>query len=386
MQKVKIGSAEIYMAFAVLSEDLENINSRPDAVIVDLFDRSQQILTGAVSGINKGIVCYGKSICSYVKEPFGGKIVDLKYGKERVSNALAYSPLIRQTKAFIIRKGSEYDSFYSYIMKYTPIPMIRELVKPLLDHLVSQRLVGFNTSLYGITPEEAEEWMYELADGSKCKLSELVVMRVSEKLTEQYFAEAMKMLYEKGLIKLTDKQQKPFEVSSIDKYFEKYGQDLVNEVDDVVVPKIDLIGSSEEYALKTMRPFPQQNAIANGAVAGLKDRSFQFLNCGMGVGKTLMAFLSIEIRGVRKYMNTHKGATLQSAYSSRDNINYRVVVLCPGTIVKKWGETIRDNIPYAKVHYIDTLADAIAIKDKGAARNGREFYVISKDTAKLSCS
>lgn len=71
MQKVKIGSAEIYMAFAVLSEDLENINSRPDAVIVDLFDRSQQILTGAVSGINKGIVCYGKSICSYVKEPFG---------------------------------------------------------------------------------------------------------------------------------------------------------------------------------------------------------------------------------------------------------------------------------------------------------------------------
>lgn len=111
MQKVKIGSAEIYMAFAVLSEDLENINSRPDAVIVDLFDRSQQILTGAVSGINKGIVCYGKSICSYVKEPFGGKIVDLKYGKERVSNALAYSPLIRQTKAFIIRKGSEYDSF-----------------------------------------------------------------------------------------------------------------------------------------------------------------------------------------------------------------------------------------------------------------------------------
>lgn len=386
MQKVKIGSAEIYMAFAVLSEDLENINSRPDAVIVDLFDRSQQILTGAVSGINKGIVCCGKSICSYVKEPFGGKIVDLKYGKERVSNALAYSPLIRQTKAFIIRKGSEYDSFYSYIMKYTPIPMIRELVKPLLDHLVSQRLVGFNTSLYGITPEEAKEWMYELADGSKCKLSELVVMRVSEKLTEQYFAEAMKMLYEKGLIKLTDKQQKPFEVSSIDKYFEKYGQDLVNEVDDVVVPKIDLIGSSEEYALKTMRPFPQQNAIANGAVAGLKDRSFQFLNCGMGVGKTLMAFLSIEIRGVRKYMNTHKGATLQSAYSSRDNINYRVVVLCPGTIVKKWGETIRDNIPYAKVHYIDTLADAIAIKDKGAARNGREFYVISKDTAKLSCS
>lgn len=54
MQKVKIGSAEIYMAFAVLSEDLENINSSPDAVIVDLFDRSQQILTGAVSGINKG--------------------------------------------------------------------------------------------------------------------------------------------------------------------------------------------------------------------------------------------------------------------------------------------------------------------------------------------
>lgn len=89
---------------------------------------------------------------------------------------------------------------------------------------------------------------------------------------------------------MTDKQQKPFEVSSIDKYFEKYGQDLVNEVDDVVVPKIDLIGSSEEYALKTMRPFPQQNAIANGAVAGLKDRSFQFLNCGMGVGKTLLAF------------------------------------------------------------------------------------------------
>ena len=54
------------------------------------------------------------------------------------------------------------------------------------------------------------------------------------------------------------------------------------------------------------------------------------------------------------------------------------------TIVKKWERPL-ETIFHMRVHYIDTLADAIAIKDKGA-RNGREFYVISKDTAKLSCS
>ena len=53
MQKVKIGSAEIYMAFAVLSEDLENINSRPDAVIVDLFEEGNEKKPADINGCSQ---------------------------------------------------------------------------------------------------------------------------------------------------------------------------------------------------------------------------------------------------------------------------------------------------------------------------------------------
>ena len=386
MEEVKIGGAYVNMAWAILSANIENEYSRPDCIVANIFDRSQQVVAGAVSGMNRGFVKGYTTISSYCRDFYSGKIVNLRYGKERVSNAIAFSPLIRLKKAFVIRKGTEVESFYSYIMRNTPVPVTKEICSPLLDYLVEHKMVGFGTTIYGVTEEEAEEWTYELSDGSKCKLSHVAVMRVSEQLTEEYIAECLKQLYLSGTVRLTNKPQKPFEVKSIDEYFEKYGQGLINEVDEIIKPTIGLEGSSEEYALKAIRPYPQQNAIANGAVAGLKDHDFMFLNCGMGVGKTILSLISLEIREVRKYMSMHKGATLQDAYLDANNINYRSIIMCPGHLVEKWAKEIRNNIPYAKVKIIRDLADATAIKAKGSARNGREFYVIGKDTAKLSYS
>lgn len=99
---------------------------------------------------------------------------------------------------------------------------------------------------------------------------------------------------------------------------------------------------------------------------------------------TLCAGTVCEKYFVEKYLYSHPGKTLQNIYENPDCIGYRNIVMCPGHLVAKWAEELRNEIPYAKTVIINDFSQLVNLREEGKKRNGREFYVISKDFGKLS--
>lgn len=86
------------------------------------------------------------------------------------------------------------------------------------------------------------------------------------------------------------------------------------------------------------------------------------------------------------FLRHHKDKTIRDVYLDKDSVKYRNIVMCPSHLVEKWAESIREDIPYAKVTIIKNLRVLIHLRKQGKERTGKEFYIISKDTGKLSYS
>ena len=112
--------------------------------------------------------------------------------------------------------------------------------------------------------------------------------------------------------------------------------------------------------------------------------SLSILNNGMGTGKTIEGASICEAYHVEKWLRSHPDKSLKDAYSAPENINYRVIVMCPGHLVLKWASEISREIPFSKVTVLKDISQVVDIRAKGIKRNGREFYILSKDFAKLS--
>ena len=121
----------------------------------------------------------------------------------------------------------------------------------------------------------------------------------------------------------------------------------------VVKPLTTLKGTIDNVALKRLRLYPQQVAIVNGVRAALKKHKFVFMNEGMGTGKTVQSITAVDAIENQKYMDSHSGTNLKDVFASKDNVSYRVIVMPPVHLVRKWAAEIQNNIPYAKVHILE---------------------------------
>ena len=83
-------------------------------------------------------------------------------------------------------------------------------------------------------------------------------------------------------------------------------------------------------------------------------------------------------------MNSHKDKRLRDIYSDRNLICYRNIVMAPGHMVEKWAHEISSEIPYAKVRILEDFDQLLSIWNKGQERTSREYWIVSKDFAKLS--
>ena len=107
------------------------------------------------------------------------------------------------------------------------------------------------------------------------------------------------------------------------------------------------------------------------------------MNEGMGTGKTLQSLAIAEGYAVHKYLKKYPGKTLKDAYSDLSAVNYRNIVMCPPHLVEKWKAECEKEIPFVNATIISNLRDLIRIRKAGKERRGREFYIVSKDFAKL---
>ena len=85
-------------------------------------------------------------------------------------------------------------------------------------------------------------------------------------------------------------------------------------------------------------------------------------------------------------MRQHAGVSVKDVYSDGSLVKYRTIIMCPPHLVEKWAESIREEVPYAKVEILKELAQLVKLRKKGKNPQGKEFYIISKDSGKLSYS
>jgi hypothetical protein len=112
------------------------------------------------------------------------------------------------------------------------------------------------------------------------------------------------------------------------------------------------------------RPFPAQADCITGLARAFEHRRGLALVGEMGSGKTLMAAALIHI-----------------LHGDR----FRVLVMAPGHLVRKWAREVEITVPRVTVRTLANYIDCIRLKASGSSRKptGREVYIISRDRAKL---
>lgn len=112
--------------------------------------------------------------------------------------------------------------------------------------------------------------------------------------------------------------------------------------------------------------FPSQRHKIAGMLAGLKIARYSWEICGMGCGKTPMSLAVAYMR-----LKTRRKPA-------------RILVMCPGHLVRKWRREAELLIPDVRAHVIRNFKDLLAFE--GKAKSGCPWpmvAVIGKETAKL---
>lgn len=294
-------------------------------------------------------------------------------------------------KNLITTRGRETEDFYSYLMRNYDLPLMKEWSGVLWKWARSSVCQEQNGVLYTANPEK--DRIVPLPDGRKISLRDLEVYHIE--LTPEVLENAVSTLLKTDAVKITGIPQKPLEFDGMDDYFKRYGGRIVQNLQSQMNPLTGYIGEVDGFTLKHKKLYPQQAAMVNGCTAMLtgvgnkKERRknhsrYAILNEGMGTGKTIQGASICEAIAVASALRS--GRDLKSVYMDRDSVKYRNIVMCPSHLVEKWAEEIRNEIPYATAVILDSFEDIIKLWKRGAGRTEKEFYIISKDFAKLSYS
>lgn len=368
--------------------------SKTTPLMVSFYERSLQTLKAIGASFNARNVGYvrlsGASYGSTSVYPAGG----YDFYSTRIDG---YDPFYHgvavakemHTKFFVTQQGQEAEDFYSFLMRNYDLPLMKEWSDALWTW-ASRNVCKWEDGVIYMANPDADRFI-PLPDGRKVSLKNLAVYQVH--LSPAYLENAVSMLLRTDVIKITDVPQKKLEFNGMDDYFNRYGKKIVQNLEEQLDPLIDYKGDVGSFTLKHKRPYPQQAAMINGAVAGLrgtgtkaerrKNHSNYVILCeGMGTGKTIQGAAICEAYAVSKLL--HGKASLKDIYMSRDAVKYRNIIMCPPHLVKKWAEEVKTEVPYANAVIIDTFEELIELWKKGPERTGKDFYIISKDFAKLS--
>lgn len=380
-------------------------NQSGSAVMVAFFERSQSTVRAIAAGFQ------GRNGCSFQFTPppgtryvkpyrgysYGGKdesfsaiVAPVSNDKETFYHALVTSPDLGK-KYFLATEDTLDELLYSHLMNNYDLPILREwtpeIARALIEKSFMQKGQKPLIGSYSGTPT------LELL-GKVVSVEDITCYTL--RITQDRLEELITSLIKKGIIGFGSRLMAPLTATeTMDAYFNTHGRDIVENLERQLAPLTGLDGDVNDFTLKHRRLYPQQAVMVHGMKALLlgvgKNRrerrktasSYCIVNQGMGCGKTLQAAAVCEAVGIAEQLN--KGATLKDIYEQgAEGANYRNIVMCPGHLVEKWAEEIRSEIPFAKVEILERLEQLVQIKARGIERNGREFYIIGKDFAKLS--
>lgn len=271
------------------------------------------------------------------------------------------------------------DDFYNFLMNNFKLPLLKEWTNYIIGQC-SWREAEKYTGSRVIKGRPDMSRMVRIGTRN-IKLSDMVVYHVS--LTAERLEEIVSNGLSSGAIKLGNKKNtKSLEFEGFNDYVKNYGKILVENLKEYVHPLMELKPSVDSLALYGKKLYPQQSAAVNGVINAIdKGLKFTFLNEGMGVGKTIQAASIVEGYFNMKYMREHKASLKETLLSGE--VKYRNAILCPGHLVKKWAEEIESEVPGSKAIIVKDFSQFVALRAAGKERTGKEFYIMSKDFAKL---
>lgn len=356
------------------------IKSNLGIVAVSYFDRSLALMKSIGASLNTETVSIGEKYILCNEEGYDTYITPVVYGKEKFFHAVSISKALNE-KVLISVDHMLHSDFFNHLMQKFNLPLLYEWKDELYDYAIKKgyiKLVGYNSIIVG---ENHCSVNIEFK-GVNVALQDLRVLDVV--ITEEELQIMVKELFAENKIMISPRKQKKLEFETMDKYFKNYGHTLVQKLEKTIEPLCLLSGSTNNLVLNNIRLYPQQIVQVNGVTALLKKSRYAILNMGMGTGKTICSLAIAEGFFVKKYLEKHSDMTLKDVYVDEKRIAYRNIVMCPGHLVQKWADEIKCEIPYSKVSIIKGLEQLVEVKQRGKERCGREWYIMSKDVAKLS--
>lgn len=355
--------------------------------VVSVFERSQQLLKAfcATMNIKSSKDTIKVMIGDRIKElPAGGTyrnyIAPITHGKERYYHAILVNEEVGNT-LMLSTSDSASSNFYNHLMTKYDLPLLEWWAEPIFSDSVKRNYINSGNA-------KTEHYYGNYSVNHDLVIKDTAIKDIEiydlTLFTKDVLSKRIKELFNTSKIWISKNEQKPFILENMDDYFKLYGHTLVKNLEKMIKPLTQLNGEIKSLALINKRLYPQQAAMTNGVLSLLKVSNYAILNEGMGVGKTIQAASICEGYFVEKYLRMHVNKSLKDVYSNIDTIKYRNIVMCPGHMVEKWAAEICWEIPFSKVIILKDFSQLINLRKAGPSRTCREFWIVSKDFAKLS--
>ena len=269
------------------------------------------------------------------------------------------------------------EDFYNFFMSNYKLPLLKEWIPSIVDVCDEKGYLkrDYRPVIHGSVEEIP-------LNGKQVLASEIQLYCLSG-LDNDKLTTVVSELLRKRRICITKEYIPHMEIDSFDSYIQKYGRSLVENLEKQISPLRPLKGEVDGFAAKHKRLYPQQAACVNGIIELKRaGKHYAIANEGMGCGKTLQGVATIDGYFNEEYLRKNPGKTLKDCYA-KGAVNYRVIVMAPGHLVEKWAEEIETEVPLAKAIILRDFSQLVEIREKGKERNGKEYYILSKDFCKL---
>lgn len=292
----------------------------------------------------------------------------------------------KNNDSLITAEGDICDTLYNYLMNRFNLPIKRDhsWLTYILEAMEDREYADIRRGSQCVITDNP---MREISlAGKKIMLKDIVVLSISIK--EEELKYILSEGATSGRLRFSESgvPAKPLQVESMDDYMKRFADSIVANTSRHFTPLTDYRGAVDGLALKNKKLFPQQAMVVNAMKELIrKNEKYGFIIAEMGTGKTIMGESVVESYFVEKAMRRHH-LSVSEVYKNPELVNYRAIILAPGHLVKTWATDIEKEIPYAKVTIIKNLEQLIQLRENGKKRNGREFYIMSKDVAKLGAS
>lgn len=350
-----------------------------EPLFVSFFERSAQLVRSVGASLVLNGAFHYKNRIFKNNDKFSVSYNTMVKGKERYTHAVAVACNI--TSDYLVTTEEDLlQDLFAYLMERYDFPILEAWMPEILDCMRNGRYLytNYKSQVFGNRERCIKK------SGKDVPLSKLQIYSI--RMKEENLKDVLSMLLKAQRIRIASKPQKSLEIGTMDTYFKNYGKTIVQNLQRILKPVSELNGEIDRICLNTIRLYPQQAAMVNGVYEYFRKRHKYVLFCmGTGSGKTIQAASAAEMQFVGKWLREHPDKTLADAYEQDGIIHYRHIIMCPGHLVEKWKAELLREIPYAKPVIIESFQQLVALRAAGKERrDGKEYYIISKDFCKLS--